>query len=51
MILDLDFLMNYCFFRIRGIPFISKDVKKRFSYIAKELATGKYDIVCLQEVL
>ncbi|KAK3753757.1 hypothetical protein QZH41_016441, partial [Actinostola sp. cb2023] len=33
-----------------GIPYISKDIKKRFSHIAKELATGKYDVVSLQEV-
>ncbi|XP_031574787.1 putative neutral sphingomyelinase [Actinia tenebrosa] len=33
-----------------GIPYVSSDVKKRFTYIAKELASGKYDIVSLQEV-
>jgi sphingomyelin phosphodiesterase 2 len=38
------FLLN------RGIPGISKDRKTRMNAIAEELALGKYDIVCLQEV-
>ncbi|KAK3927734.1 Putative neutral sphingomyelinase [Frankliniella fusca] len=33
-----------------GIPFVSKDRKARMKAIALELASGKYDIVCLQEV-
>lgn len=34
----------------RGIPFVSKDRTARMKAIAEELASGKYDIVCLQEV-
>lgn len=34
----------------RGIPFISKDREARMNAIADELASGTYDIVCLQEV-
>lgn len=39
-------------FRIcnRGIPVISKDRRPRMEAIAKELAKGQFDIVCLQEV-
>ncbi|XP_069678320.1 putative neutral sphingomyelinase isoform X3 [Periplaneta americana] len=33
-----------------GIPGISKDRQARMNAIAEELALGKYDIVCLQEV-
>jgi sphingomyelin phosphodiesterase 2 len=34
----------------RGIPGISKNRETRMNAIAEELALGKYDIVCLQEV-
>ncbi|CAL8135985.1 unnamed protein product [Orchesella dallaii] len=33
-----------------GIRFVSKDRVARMAAIAEELATGKYDFVCLQEV-
>ncbi|KAM7356999.1 neutral sphingomyelinase [Cochliomyia hominivorax] len=33
-----------------GIPFISSDRHERMQHIGKELSTGKYDIVSLQEV-
>ncbi|KAF4527422.1 hypothetical protein B566_EDAN015942 [Ephemera danica] len=33
-----------------GIPFVSKDRAVRMDAIANQLATGKYDVVCLQEV-
>ncbi|XP_075159885.1 neutral sphingomyelinase [Haematobia irritans] len=33
-----------------GIPFVSSDRAERMQHIGKELSTGKYDIVSLQEV-
>ncbi|KAJ1525886.1 hypothetical protein ONE63_009077 [Megalurothrips usitatus] len=33
-----------------GIPWVSKDRESRMKAIAEELASGKYDIICLQEV-
>uniref|UniRef100_A0A1B0DRC6 sphingomyelin phosphodiesterase n=1 Tax=Phlebotomus papatasi TaxID=29031 RepID=A0A1B0DRC6_PHLPP len=35
---------------IWGIPFVSKDREARVRRIAEELATGRYDVVSLQEV-
>lgn len=35
---------------IWGIPYVSKDREVRVKAIGEELASGKYDIVSLQEV-
>lgn len=34
----------------RGIPKVSKDHNQRIQAIAEEIASSKYDVVCLQEV-
>lgn len=47
---NLCFLHVEFFLCFRGIPFVSKDRTARMKAIAEELASGKYDIVCLQEV-
>lgn len=42
-------LIAFCFI-LRGIPFISANRAERMQHIGKELSSGKYDIVSLQEV-
>ncbi|XP_059620876.1 putative neutral sphingomyelinase [Phlebotomus argentipes] len=46
----MDLTLSVLTINIWGIPFVSKDREVRIQRIAEELASGKYDVVSMQEV-